>query len=167
MEKVYHTFDAYYNDDSEILILGSIPSVKSRELGFYYMHPQNKFWLVLSKVFNEEIGLSIEQKKEFLKRHKIALWDVLYSCEINGSSDVSIKNIEVNDIKLMLEKTHIKRIYTTGRKAYELYNKYCFNNVGIEAKCLFSTSPANCRIKLEELVENYQVINNKWYNYKR
>lgn len=161
MTKVYHTFDVYYNDDSEILILGSMPSVKSRELGFYYMHPQNRFWIVLSKVFNEEICTSIEKKKEFLKRHKIALWDVIYSCEIDGSSDASIKNIEVNDIKLLLEKTNIKRIYTTGKKAYKLYNNYCLNNVGIVAECLYSTSPANCRVKMNELVENYQVINNK------
>jgi len=161
MAKVYHTFDVYYNDDSEILILGSMPSIKSRELGFYYMHPQNRFWVVLSKVFNEEIGTSIEQKKDFLRKHKIALWDVIYSCEIYGSSDASIKNIEVNDIKSLLEKTNIKIIYTTGKKAYDLYNKYCLNNVGIVANWLYSTSPANCRIKMNELVENYQVINNK------
>ena len=161
MTKVYHTFPVYYNEDSEILILGSMPSVKSRELGFYYMHPQNRFWLVLSKVFNEEISDSIEDKKAFLRNHKIALWDVIASCEIDGSSDSSIKNVKVNDIKWLLKRTKIKKIYTTGRKSYELYNKYCFDKTKIHAICLYSTSPTNCRIKLEELVENYQVINNK------
>lgn len=161
MTKVYHTFPVYYNGNSEILILGSMPSVKSRELGFYYMHPQNRFWLVLSKVFKEEIPISIDDKKDFLKKHKIALWDVIESCEIDGSSDSSIKKVKVNDIKWLLNKTKIKKIYTTGKKSYELYNKYCFENTGIEAIRLYSTSPANCRVKLEELVENYQVINNK------
>lgn len=160
---VYHTFDAYYNEDSEILILGSMPSVKSREANFYYMHPQNRFWMVLEKVFNENIGKDIELKKEFLKKHKIALWDVIYSCEINGSSDASIKNIVVNDIKTLLSKTKIVKIYAAGKKAYELYNKYCLKDTGIEAECLYSSSPANCAISIEKLVENYKVIN-KEYN---
>lgn len=160
MEKVYHNFPAFYTKDSEILILGSIPSVKSREALFYYMHPHNKFWSVLSKVFNENTPISIEEKKKFLKKHKIALWDVICSCEINGSSDSSIKNIKVNDINWLLKKTNIKKIYTTGKKAYELYNKYCLNDTLIEAICLYSTSPANCRISFDEIVENYQVINN-------
>ena len=158
---VYHTFDVFYNSDSEILILGSMPSITSREKGFYYMHPQNRFWIVLGLVFNEEIGSTIEEKKKFLIKHKIALWDVLESCEINGSSDASIKNVIPNDIKSIIDKSNIKYIYTVGKKAYELYNKYCMNETGIEAVCLYSTSPANCRISLEKLVENYQVINMK------
>ena len=100
---VYHTFDVFYNSDSEILILGSMPSITSREKGFYYMHPQNRFWIVLGLVFNEEIGSTIEEKKKFLIKHKIALWDVLESCEINGSSDASIKNVIPNDIKSIIE----------------------------------------------------------------
>lgn len=158
--KVYHTFDVFYNEDSEILILGSMPSRKSRELGFYYMHPQNRFWNILSIVFKEEISSSIDSKKEFLTKHKIALWDVIYSCDIVGSSDSSIKSIEVNDIKWLLDRTKIKKIFTLGKKSYELYNKYCLNDTGIEAICLYSTSPANCKITMEEMVENYQVINN-------
>lgn len=159
MSKVYHTFPAYYNHDSEILILGSIPSVKSRKLNFYYMHPQNRFWLVLSKIYLEDIPNTIEDKKEFLKRYKIALWDVIYSCDITGSSDSTIKNIKVNDIKSLIKQTKIKKIFTTGKKAYDLYNKYCLKDVGVPAFCLYSTSPANCKINLEELVENYQIIN--------
>ena len=159
MTKVYHTFDVYYNSDSEILILGSMPSLKSREKGFYYMHPQNRFWKCLSIVYKESIENTIDGKKKFLKRHKIALWDVIYSCDITGSSDSSIKNIVPNDIKWLIDTTDIKNIYVLGKKAYELYNKYCLENTGIEAIGLYSSSPANCRIKFEDLVENYKVIN--------
>ena len=159
--KVYHTFDAFYNSDSEILILGSIPSVKSRELGFYYMHPKNRFWQILSIVFKESIGKSVDDKKQFLSKHKIALWDVIESCDIYGSSDSSIKNVIVNDIKSILDKTNIKYIYCTGKKAFELYNKYCFNNTNVSAVYLYSPSPANCAISLDKIVENYKVINKK------
>ncbi|MBQ7031213.1 MAG: DNA-deoxyinosine glycosylase [Bacilli bacterium] len=159
--KVYHTFDAFYNSDSRILILGSMPSVKSRELGFYYMHPKNRFWQILSIVFNEYIGKSIDDKKQFLSKHKIALWDVIESCDIDGSSDSSIKNVIVNDIKSILDKTNIKYIYCTGKKAFELYNKYCFNNTKVSAVYLYSPSPANCAISLDKIVENYKVINKK------
>ena len=159
--KVYHTFGAFYNSDSEILILGSMPSVKSRELGFYYMHPKNRFWQILSIVFNEYIGKSVDDKKQFLSKHKIALWDVIESCDIDGSSDSSIKNVIVNDIKSILDKTNIKYIYCTGKKAFELYNKYCFNNTNVSAVYLYSPSPANCAISLDKIVENYKVINKK------
>ena len=158
--RVNHTFSAFYDEDSEILILGSMPSVKSREFGFYYMHPQNKFWQVLSVIFNETLPKTILEKKEFLKNHKIALWDVIESCDIVNSSDSSIKNIKVNNIKSLINKTKIRKIYTTGKKSFELYNKYCLQDTGIKAIYLYSTSPANCRIKFEDLVENYQVINN-------
>ncbi len=158
--KVFHEFEPYYNKDSQILILGSIPSVKSRELGFYYMHPQNRFWKVLSRVFDEEVPLTIEDKKLFLKRHNIALWDVLDSCEIKGSSDASIKNVKVNNIKELLEKTDIKRIYVTGKKAYNLYNKYCYKDVLVKAIYLPSTSGANCVFSFEKLLYEYQQIRN-------
>ena len=160
MERVYHTFDAYYNSDSEILILGSMPSVKSREKGFYYMHPQNRFWHILEKVYDEEIGNTILEKKDFLKRHKIALWDVIYSCDIVGSSDSSIKNIVPNNIKEIINNSKIKTIYTLGKTAYNLYNKYCLDKTKINAICLYSSSPLNCKIKFEDIVENYKVINN-------
>ena len=107
---VTHSFDAYFNSDSEILILGSMPSVKSRELGFYYMHSRNRFWTVLSKIYEEEIPENISLKKEFLKKHRIALWDVLQSCEIENSSDSSISNVITNDIKGLLEKTNIQKM---------------------------------------------------------
>lgn len=159
--KVKHTFKEYYNSDSEILILGSIPSVKSREVGFYYMHPKNRFWQALSIIFDEELPYDIESKKLFLKKHKIALWDVIESCEITGSSDSSIINVKVNDINKVIKNSKINKVFTTGKKAYELYNKFCIKNTGIEAICLYSPSSANCAISLNKLVENYKVINNK------
>ena len=160
MEYVYHTFEPFYTKDSEVLILGSMPSSISRKLNFYYMHPSNRFWTILSKLYNEKIGDSIDEKKQFLNKHKIALWDVIKSCEINGSSDASIKNVVVNDIENLISKTKIRKIYTTGKTAYNLYNKYCKEKTRIEAIYLYSPSPANCAISLEKIVENYKVINN-------
>ena len=157
--KVKHTLEPFYDKDSLVLILGTMPSVKSRELGFYYMHPQNRFWHILEKVFKEKIDNDIDSKKEFLKKHHIALWDVLESCNIDGSSDSSIKNIKVNNINKIIKNSNIKYIYTTGKKAYSLYNKYVLPKTNIEAICLYSPSPANCAVKMESIVENYQVIN--------
>ncbi len=159
MTKVIHPLKPFYNTDSEILILGSMPSIKSRELNFYYMHPQNRFWTILECVFNEKIDNSIEAKKEFLKKHKIALWDTIKSCEIKGSSDSSIKNVKINNINKLLKDSNIKYIFTTGKKSYELYNKYIYPKTKISATYLYSPSSANCAISLEKIVENYQVIN--------
>lgn len=158
MEK--HTLEAYYNPDSEILILGSFPSVKSRELGFYYAHPQNRFWKVLSHVFKENIENNIKDKKEFLKKHKIALFDVIASCEITGSSDSSIKNVVPNDILKLLKNSKIKKIYVNGKTAFNLYNKYIKDKIRIEATCLPSTSPANATFSIDDLVQCYQILNN-------
>lgn len=156
--RVTHEFEPFYDENSKILILGSIPSPKSRELGFYYMHPQNRFWKVLSSVFGEEVPLSIDNKKQFLKKHNIALWDVLESCDIDGASDSSIKNPIPNDIEEILKNSKVKRIYTTGKTAHKLYNKYILNKIGIEVIYLSSTSPANARMSLEELVNEYKNI---------
>jgi len=143
------------------LILGSFPSVKSRELGFYYAHPQNRFWKVLSLVFEDNIENDIACKKEFLKKNKIALFDVIKSCEITGSSDASIKNIIPNDIAEILAKTNIKNIYVNGKTAYNLYNKYIKDNINKEAIYLPSTSPANATFSLKKLVDFYQILKNK------
>ena len=159
--KQKHTINPFYNYDSEILILGTMPSKKSREAGFYYMHPQNKFWKILSVVYGENIGPSINERKSFLLKNKIALWDVCSSCEIVGSSDSSIKNIEINDVRKIIDNSRIKHIYTTGKKAYQLYNKYLLPKVEIEAICLFSPSPANCAIKFDQMVNCYQIIKDK------
>ena len=156
MEK--HTIPPYYNSDSEILILGSFPSIKSRAYGFYYAHPQNRFWLVLSKVYNEPLNNDILSKKEFLKKHKIALYDVCASCDIKGSSDASIKNVLPNDLFPILNNTSIKTIYVNGKTAYNLYNKYLKEQIGYEAICLPSTSPANANFTLDRLINAYKVL---------
>ncbi|MBQ9280130.1 MAG: DNA-deoxyinosine glycosylase [Clostridia bacterium] len=159
MEKVTHdNIQPVYQEDSQILILGSIPSPKSREYGFYYAHPQNRFWKVLADVYEEPFPYTIEERVSFLYRNKIALWDVLSSCMIDGADDSSIKEPIANNISDLLKHTNIKKIYTTGRKAYDLYNKLCFQNTGVPAALLPSTSPANCRVKYSELLSAYQIV---------
>lgn len=156
--KVIHPLDPIFDQYSKVLILGSMPSVKSRELGFYYSHPQNRFWKVLADVFREAIPLDNTSKKAFLLEHHIALWDVIQSCTITGSSDSSIKNIEVNDISYLLKNSSIERIFVTGRKAFSLYQKYIYPKTKLEAIYLPSTSPANASIKYDELLNQYKKI---------
>lgn len=157
--QIKHTLEPIYNENSKVLILGSIPSVKSREEGFYYAHPRNKFWKVLGQLYEEDIDNDKEVKIKFLKRHYIALFDVLQSCDINASSDSSIKNPVVNDFSPILNKAKIKAIFTTGQKAYSLYQKYCYPQTKIKAILLPSTSPANCSKGIEEkLIFEYQKI---------
>ena len=153
-KKVYHELEPYYNTDSKVLILGSMPSAKSRELGFYYMHPQNRFWKTLAKVFDEDLPKAIDDKKDFLKRHKIALWDVIASCNITGSSDSSISNVKVNNINKLLKETNVEKIFTLGRKAYNLYNKYLLPKTKKEASYLPSTSPLYCPKGIDEKLYN-------------
>ena len=159
--QVKHTLKPFYNSDSVILILGTMPSPKSRELGFYYMHPQNRFWPVLEEVFHDKVGNTIEDKKVFLTKYRIALWDTCASCDIEKASDNTIKNIKPNNINLILKNSQIKYIFTTGQKAHELYNKYIYHKTKIEDVCLYSPSPANCGISFNKLVENYQIINHE------
>ena len=157
--KVKHSLDPIYDANSKVLILGSIPSVKSRQVGFYYMHPKNRFWKTLEKVYCEEIGESIEDKKIFLYNHHIALFDVVKSCDIISSSDSTIKNIVPNNLSKILKLSEIKRIFVTGKKALELYNKYIFCKTKIEAIYLPSTSPANCPRGIEEkLIDSYSIL---------
>ena len=156
--RVTHEFPALFDANSEVLLLGSIPSPKSREVGFYYGHPQNRFWKVLATVLGETIPETIPQKKAMLKRHHIALWDVLDSCSIIGASDTSIEDVVPNDIATLLAKTKIKHIFCTGATAHKLYEKYCEKATGIKAVKLPSTSPANCAVKFEKLVEAYREI---------
>ncbi len=154
---VYHEIKPFYDEFSEILILGSMPSVKSRELGFYYMHPSNRFWQVLEKVYEEKIT----DKKEFLKKHHIALWDVISSCEIESSKDSTIKQVKVNDIKKILKVSPIKMIITTGSKASTLYLKYIYPKTNIKNISLPSTSSANAQYSLDDLVKLYSIIREK------
>lgn len=192
---IEHTFEPVYDKESRILILGSLPSVKSRENNFYYGHPQNRFWRVLWEVFyadesnmsvsdelrtthsdmNKETGesenclqklkkgypidiFSIEEKKEFLHAHHIALWDVIAKCDIAGSSDSSIKNVVPNDIAVILESASIENIYVNGGKAYELYMRYCYPSTQREAVKLPSTSPANAAWTLDRLIKTWNTV---------
>lgn len=156
--KVYHEFKPIYNKNSKILILGTMPSVKSRELGFYYMHPTNRFWNVISDVLKQPIPITVDDKIAFLINNNIALWDVLESCDIEASKDSSIKNVKVNDISKLINNSNVKYIFTTGKKAHELYQKYCFSKTNINDIDLPSTSSANCAIKYGELKEKYSII---------
>ena len=154
-----HPFPPLYNHASKILILGSFPSVKSREQCFFYGHPQNRFWKVVSAVLGCETPDTIEEKKAFLLEHGIALWDVIASCEITGSSDTSIKNVIPNDISEILEAGNIKQIFVNGKTAEKYYKKYIEDKTGIKAVCLPSTSPANAAWNGVRLVSAWSVIN--------
>lgn len=154
--KVNHTFPPVYDKKSRVLILGTMPSPKSREEGFYYMHPQNRFWKMLCAVLNAEIPPDIDGKKMLCLSRGIALWDVLESCEISGASDGSIKNPVPNDLRRLLAECNIRAVFTTGKKAHELYERFfadCMTDI-----CLPSTSPANRTITESEMLEKYRRI---------
>ena len=153
-----HPFPPLYNNESKILILGSFPSVKSREQMFFYGHPQNRFWKVISTVLGVETPLSIEDKRNLLYSKHIALWDVIASCDIVGSSDSSIKNVVANDFTDILKTADIKQIFVNGKTAEKYYNKYVRNTIGRESVCLPSTSPANAAWSIEKLVKAWSVI---------
>lgn len=155
---VYHEFLPLYNKESRVLILGTIPSPKSREQGFYYGHPRNRFWKTLAGIFGETEPKTIEEKKKLALEHHVALWDVLASCRIDGASDASIKQAVPNDMRVILEQADIRAIFTTGTKATALYRKYCEPMCHVPCIGLPSTSPANCRIKDEDLLEAYKNI---------
>lgn len=157
-EKVWHTLPPLYQADSKVLILGTMPSPKSREAGFYYAHPQNRFWPVLSAVLGEPLPETIEGRREMCLRRGVALWDVLSTCEIEGASDAAIRSPEPNDIGWLLGQTQIRALFATGAKAAELYQKLVFPSVGVPVRRLPSTSPANAAWTLPRLTEAYRVI---------
>lgn len=158
MEHVIHTFPPVADRESRVLVLGTFPSVKSRENRFYYGHPQNRFWKLLALLTQEEVPVSAEEKKALLLAHHIAVWDVIASCDITGSSDSSIRNVKENDVAGLLQKTPIDRIYANGGKAFALYEKYCRPRTGRPITKLPSTSPANAAWSLEALAEVWKVI---------
>ena len=158
MTHVIHKIPPVYNKNSQILILGSFPSVKSREGRFFYHHKQNRFWKVLSTIVNDVLPETIDEKKDFLLKNHIAVWDVIASCDIEGSSDSSIKNAVPNDFSDILKAAPIRKIYTNGGTDYKLYHKYCENVTGIKAMKLPSTSPANASYSLDRLISEWKVI---------
>ena len=155
---IFHPIDPVFDQNSEVLILGSFPSVKSREMQFFYAHPQNRFWRVLAAVFDCEVPETIAQKRAFLLRYRIALWDVIASCEITGSSDASIRNVAVNDVERILSCTQIRTIFVNGKTAQKYYNRYLRPVLHRDAVCLPATSPANAAWSMERLIDAWQAV---------
>ena len=155
-EHIVHPIPPYYDKDSTVLILGSFPSVRSREQMFFYGHPQNRFWKVIAGVFDDDVPESISDKKDFLTKHHIALWDVIGECDIKGSSDASIENVVANDLSMIMNTANIQGIFVNGKTAEKYFIKYTENAVGQKAVCLPSTSPANAAWNLERLISDWK-----------
>lgn len=155
-----HPIPPVFDRDSKVLILGSFPSVKSREEGFFYGHPQNRFWKVTAAVFVEDVPQTIEEKRAFLLRNNVAVWDVIRSCDIEGSSDASIRNVVPNDLSVILDAAAIDTIYVNGQTARKYYERYLKPTVHRPAVCLPSTSPANAAWNTERLVAEWKCIKN-------
>lgn len=158
MEHVEHTFEPVFDSASRILILGTFPSVKSREGNFYYHHPQNRFWKVLSRLLDEPLPATVDEKKRMLHTRHIAVWDVIESCDIQGSSDSSIRNVVPADLAMILDRAPVKQIFANGETAFKLYCKYCKESANMPAVRLPSTSPANAAWSLERLTLAWSVI---------
>ena len=158
LQTVVHTIPPLYDSHSRVLLLGSIPSPKSREAGFFYAHPQNRFWRVLAAVLGEEVPQTIEEKRTMCLKHHVALWDTIARCDIAGASDTSIRNAVPNDIGKLVRESEITRIFATGGKSAELYRKLIEPQLHIPIMQLPSTSPANAAWSLERLIEAYRVI---------
>lgn len=152
---VTHEIQPVFDSRSRVLLLGTMPSPASREQGFYYGHPQNRFWRVIAAIFDEPAPRAIEEKRDMLLRHHIALWDVLASCEIEGASDASIRDAQPNDLARIFDAADIRAVFATGTKAGELYRKLIEPTLGVPCTTLPSTSPANAKMKLADLVDAY------------
>ena len=193
-EKISHPIPPVWNSESQILLLGTMPSPASRDAGFFYMHAQNRFWKVLFAVFGEkltytnkgffikedsvkgesdksaqaavqgkaDLAAAIKERRDFLLRNHIALWDVLVSCEIEGAADSSIKNATPNDFTKIFEQSKIRRLFCTGKTAFALWQKHCADRYesrfNLTSECLPSTSPANAAWSVERLIEAYSVL---------
>lgn len=155
---IIHPIPPLFDGDSKTLILGSFPSVKSREAEFFYGHAQNRFWAVIALVFGEEKPQTVEEKKKLILKNNLALWDVIHSCEIEGSADSTISNVTANDLSVILNNSKVDRIFVNGKAAEKYYNKYTYPKTGIRAVCLPSTSPANAAWSIERLSEAWKKI---------
>lgn len=156
--EVIHPFAPVWDEKARILILGSFPSVRSRETGFYYGHPQNRFWPLMAKLYGEAVPQSADDRRAFVLRHGIALWDVIESCRIMGSSDASIHDAKPNHIAGLIAQTSITRIFCNGQQSYRMFQKYCAESCGMQAVPLPSTSPANAAWTMDRLAEAWKVI---------
>ena len=157
-EHIVHPIPPTWNADSRILVLGSFPSVKSREVAYFYGHPQNRFWQVIAALYKQAFPETVDERRAFLLKNRIAAWDVIGACTIRGSSDSSIRDVKVNDLSPILEGADIRQIFVNGKKAFQLYTQYTQPMIGREAFCLPSTSPANASWTLEKLIEACSVI---------
>ncbi len=155
---IVHPIPPLYGENSKTLILGSFPSVKSREAEFFYGHPQNRFWAVVAAVYGKEKPTAIEEKKTLILENNLALWDVIASCEIVGSADSTISNVTANDLSVIINNSKVDRIFVNGKTAEKYYNKYTYPKTGIKAICLPSTSPANAAWSFDRLVEAWKII---------
>lgn len=155
-EFVQHAFGPVFDQNSRILVLGTMPSPASRQNGFYYSHPRNRFWPVLAQLLGEPLPTTPEQKRDFALRHGIALWDVLASCTIAGAEDASIRRPVANDLSGIFAVAELRAVFTTGGKAHQLYRRFCLPQTGVEDIPLPSTSPANCRLGLDQLCAAYR-----------
>ena len=153
-----HPIPPLFSENSHTLILGSFPSVKSREAMFFYGHPQNRFWSVLAIIYGTDKPMTVEEKKKLILENNLALWNVIASCEITGSSDSSISDVTANDLDVIIKNSRIERIFVNGKTAEKYYNKYTYPKTGIKAICLPSTSPANAAWNIEKLVEKWRII---------
>lgn len=155
---IVHPIPPLYNENSRILVLGSFPSVKSRESMFFYGHPQNRFWKVISAIFKSELPGSVEEKKELLLLNGVAVWDVIASCEIQGSSDTSIKEVVPNNLSVIMDNCNIRKIFVNGKTAERYYKKYTEPFISRKAIYLPSTSPANAAWSEQKLIEKWSII---------
>ena len=156
--RIDHPFGPLYGENSRILILGSFPSVKSREQNFFYGHPQNRFWKVIAALYGQETPITIPEKRKLILDNGLALWDSIASCVITGSSDASIRDVRANDLRIILDNSPIEKICCNGRKSHEMYQKYIQKDIRREAVCLPSTSPANAQFSLDRLIAAWSVI---------
>ena len=157
-QRIEHPFGPLFSEHSRVLILGSFPSVKSREQQFFYGHPQNRFWKVMAALFGQEPPGTTEEKRELILTHGLALWDSIASCVITGSSDASLREVKANDLRVILDHAPIRRICCNGKESFRQYEKHIRPVTGREALCLPSTSPANAQWSLERLTEAWSVI---------
>lgn len=157
-QTIVHPLKPFFKHDSQILILGSFPSVKTREYGFFYGHPQNRFWPLMEKIFGQSLSRDIEERKEFLAKNKIAMYDSIYQCDIIGSSDASIKNVIPSDLTAIIMNSQVKQVFCNGGASYKYYKHYHEKSLGLKAIKLPSTSPANARYRIEDLFEQWKLI---------
>lgn len=153
-----HPIPPLFDAQSRVLILGSFPSVKSREARFFYGHPQNRFWKLLALLFDELPPQTIEDKKRLVLDHHLALWDVIHACTVTGSSDSSIRDVVPNDLRVILRHSDVKNIYCNGALSFRLYQQYIFPQTGVAAVKLPSTSPANAAWNMERLQQAWEII---------